>query len=33
MNYWFEHDCKDDLTRLGNDALNYLEQGFPHRAE
>jgi AcrR family transcriptional regulator len=33
MNYWFEHDCKDDLRQLGNDALNYLERGFPHRAE
>jgi AcrR family transcriptional regulator len=33
MNYWFAHDCEDDLTQLGTDALNYLERGFPHRAE
>jgi AcrR family transcriptional regulator len=32
MNFWFERDCEDDLTRLGLDALDYLERGFPHRA-
>ena len=29
MTYWFERECQDDLTRLGLDALDFLEQGFP----
>jgi AcrR family transcriptional regulator len=33
MNFWFDHDCDPDLTQLGLDALNYLERGFPHRAD
>jgi AcrR family transcriptional regulator len=32
MTFWFDRGCDDDLTQLGLDALNYLEQGFPHRA-
>ena len=32
MTYWFERDCQDDLVGLGLDALEYLERGFPHRA-
>ena len=28
-NYWFDQNCKDDLTQLGLDALDYLERGFP----
>ncbi len=32
MNFWFERGCRDDLTELGLEALNYLERGFPHRA-
>jgi len=31
-NFWFEHGCKDDLTELGLNALEYLEKGFPTRA-
>jgi len=31
MTYWFERNCQDDLVRLGLDALDYLERGFPHR--
>ena len=30
MNYWHEGGCEEDLTQLGLDALNFLEQGFPH---
>ncbi len=30
--FWFEHNCDDDLTQLGLDALDYLERGFPQRA-
>jgi len=30
MTYWFERKCKDDLSQLGLDALDYLERGFPH---
>lgn len=33
VTYWFERSCRDDLTQLGLDALDYLEQGFPHRAQ
>jgi AcrR family transcriptional regulator len=29
MNFWFAHNCEDDLTQLGLDALEYLEKGFP----
>lgn len=32
MTYWFERNCQDDLVQLGVDALEYLERGFPHRA-
>ena len=32
MTYWFERECQDDLVQLGLDALEYLERGFPHRA-
>ena len=32
MTFWFDRDCKDDLTELGLDALDHLERGFPHRA-
>ncbi len=32
VTYWFERKCEDDLTRLGLDALDYLERGFPQRA-
>ena len=32
MTFWFDRGCEDDLTQLGLDALEYLEQGFPHRA-
>ena len=33
MNFWFERNCEDDLTKLGLDALNYLEKGFPQIAD
>ena len=33
MNFWFNRNCEDDLTQLGLDALDYLERGFPQRAE
>ena len=33
MNFWFKRNCEDDLTQLGLDALDYLERGFPQRAE
>jgi AcrR family transcriptional regulator len=29
MTYWFDRGCQDDLARLGLDALDYLERGFP----
>jgi AcrR family transcriptional regulator len=32
MTFWFDRDCDDDLCQLGLDALEYLEQGFPTRA-
>lgn len=31
MDFWFAHNCEDDLTQLGLDALTYLERGFPQR--
>ena len=33
MNFWFQRNCEDDLTKLGLDALNYLEKGFPQIAD
>ena len=33
MNFWFAHNCENDLTQLGLDALDYLERGFPSRAD
>ncbi len=33
MTFWFDRDCTDDLCQLGLDALNYLERGFPTRAD
>jgi AcrR family transcriptional regulator len=32
MTFWFDRNCDDDLCQLGLDALEYLEQGFPTRA-
>ena len=32
MTFWFDRGCDDDLSQLGLDALEYLEQGFPTRA-
>jgi AcrR family transcriptional regulator len=29
MTYWFERQGQDDLSQLGLDALDFLEQGFP----
>jgi len=29
MTYWFERQGQDDLSKLGLDALDFLEQGFP----
>jgi AcrR family transcriptional regulator len=28
-NFWFEHQCEDDITELGLKAIDYLEMGFP----
>ncbi len=33
MNYWFERECRDDLTDLGVQALAYLERGFPSQVQ
>jgi AcrR family transcriptional regulator len=29
MTCWFESDCEDDLVRLGLNAIDFLERGFP----
>ena len=29
MNHWFDRKCEDDLTQIGQDALDYLQSGFP----
>ena len=29
MNYWFDGDCEADLVKLGLDAIDFLERGFP----
>lgn len=33
MNFWHEGGCEEDLTQLGLDALDFLEQGFPHSGD
>jgi hypothetical protein len=29
MTCWVESDCEDDLVRLGLNAIDFLERGFP----